>query len=120
MIFQSRQIWSLNSTFVVLQPKKEGAEDLNDFRPISLIGNVYKLIAKHGGKTVLDASWLANEAIDSILSKKETAIFVNWTLRKPMNINWNFTLSMLQRMGFCEKWVGWIQWCISIASIFFN
>ena len=36
---------SLNSTFIVMIPKKEGAEDLKDFRPISLVGSLYKLIS---------------------------------------------------------------------------
>ena len=36
---------SLNTTFIVLIPKKE-AEDLKDFKPISLVGSVYKWIAK--------------------------------------------------------------------------
>ena len=37
---------SLNSTFLVMVPKKEGADDFKDFRPISLVGSLYKLIAK--------------------------------------------------------------------------
>ena len=37
---------SLNSTFLVLLPKKGGAKDLKDFRPISLVGGLYKLLAK--------------------------------------------------------------------------
>ena len=37
---------SLNSTFIVMVPKKEGVEDFKDFRPISLMGSLYKLIAK--------------------------------------------------------------------------
>ena len=37
---------SLNSTFLLLISKKEGTEDLRDFRPISLVGSVYKLLAK--------------------------------------------------------------------------
>ena len=32
--------------FLLLIPKKEGAEDLSNFRPISLVGSVYKLLAK--------------------------------------------------------------------------
>ena len=37
---------SLNITFLVLIPKKGGAEDLGDFQPISLLGRLYKLLAK--------------------------------------------------------------------------
>ena len=36
---------SLNSTFMVLIPKR-GVEDLKDFIPISLTRSIYKLIAK--------------------------------------------------------------------------
>ncbi|RVW30136.1 putative mitochondrial protein [Vitis vinifera] len=35
-----------HSTFLVLIPKKGGVEDLGDFRPISLLGSLYKLMAK--------------------------------------------------------------------------
>ena len=31
---------------MVLIPKRGGVEDLKDFRPISLTGSIYKLIAK--------------------------------------------------------------------------
>ena len=37
---------SLNVTFFVLIPKKRGAEDLKGFRPINLVGGLYKLLAK--------------------------------------------------------------------------
>ena len=33
-----RFVKSLNTTFIVLIPKKGEAEDLKDFRPISLVG----------------------------------------------------------------------------------
>ena len=39
-------IRSLNSTFLVLIPKKGDAEDLMDIRPISLLGSLYKILAK--------------------------------------------------------------------------
>ncbi len=37
---------SLNATFLSLIPKKVNALNIWDFRPISLIGSVYKLLAK--------------------------------------------------------------------------
>lgn len=37
---------SFYATFIDLIPKNKGAEELRDFRPISLICNVYKLFAK--------------------------------------------------------------------------
>jgi hypothetical protein len=37
---------SLNATFVSLIPKKARAVDIKDFRPISLIGGMYKIISK--------------------------------------------------------------------------
>ncbi|WMV54957.1 hypothetical protein MTR67_048342 [Solanum verrucosum] len=37
---------SFNATFIALIPKKYGAEERKDFRPIRLIGGVYKIIAK--------------------------------------------------------------------------
>lgn len=41
-----RFVKSLNSTFIVLIPKVGGAANIKEFRPVSLIRSVYKLIAK--------------------------------------------------------------------------
>ena len=41
-----RFVRSLNTTILVLVPKKGGADDLRDFRLISLVGGLYKLLAK--------------------------------------------------------------------------
>ena len=37
---------SLHNTFIALIPKKMGAEDIKDYRLISLVGSIYKLLAK--------------------------------------------------------------------------
>uniref|UniRef100_A0A2N9GHU0 Uncharacterized protein n=1 Tax=Fagus sylvatica TaxID=28930 RepID=A0A2N9GHU0_FAGSY len=49
---------SLNATFVALIPKKPGADDIKDFRPISLVGGMYKFIVK----------MLANRRVDDPLT----------------------------------------------------
>ena len=35
---------SLNSTFLVLIPKKKIVKDIRDYRPISLVGSLYKIL----------------------------------------------------------------------------
>lgn len=35
-----------NATYISLIPKKEGAEHMLNFRPISLVGSTYKIISK--------------------------------------------------------------------------
>lgn len=37
---------SLNATFLVLIPKKNDASNIRNFRPISLVGSLYKILAK--------------------------------------------------------------------------
>ena len=43
---QGKFVRSLNATFLVLVPKKQNVEDLKDLRPISLVGGLYKILAK--------------------------------------------------------------------------
>ena len=38
--------WPLNASFLSLIPKKNNALNIKDFRPINLVGNVYKLLSK--------------------------------------------------------------------------
>ncbi|RVW28580.1 hypothetical protein CK203_094801 [Vitis vinifera] len=54
---------------------KGGAEDLKDFRPINLVGSLYKLLAK--GRQILDASLIANESIDSMQKGGVAASFAS-------------------------------------------
>ena len=46
--------WPLNASFLSLIPKKNNAIDVKDFRPISLVGSVYKLLR------VRSLGWFAN------------------------------------------------------------
>ena len=105
---------SLNSTFIVMVPKKEGVDDFKDFRPISLVGSLYKLIANMlkkvmsrlvnkapnafvEGRQILDASLIENEAIDSVTRRKEKGILCKLDVEKAYDkLNWKFLLRALR------------------------
>ncbi|RVW49018.1 Transposon TX1 uncharacterized 149 kDa protein [Vitis vinifera] len=69
------------------------------------------------GRQILDATLIANEAIDSMLKGDEAGVLCKLDLEKAYDhINWDFLVLVMQKMGFGEKWAGWIRWCISTAS----
>ena len=41
-----RNLWMLNSAYITLIPKKADAEQVKDFRPISLVHSFAKLVTK--------------------------------------------------------------------------
>jgi hypothetical protein len=128
---------SLNATFVSLIPKKSEAMEIKDFRPISLVGGVYKILAKllanrlrvvlrkiisnsHNafvqGRQILDSVLIANECLDSRVQQGDPGVLCKLDVEKAYDhVNWDFLLYLLTRCGFSEKWRHWIKFCISTA-----
>jgi hypothetical protein len=126
---------SLNSTFVVLIPKKVRASDVKDFRPISLTGSIYKIISKVlanklrevlgsllspsqnafiQSRQIQDSGLIANESLDSQVNSGIPRLICKLDLEKAYDhVNWKFLMYLMERCGFGAKWRNWIHFCIS-------
>ena len=99
----SRFVKRLNATFLVLVPKRRTVEDLQNLRPINLVGGLYKILTKVlanrikrvmgliisqsqnafvEGRQILDAMLIANEAVDSILRRKENGLLCKLDMKR--------------------------------------
>nr|GEY13309.1 RNA-directed DNA polymerase, eukaryota, reverse transcriptase zinc-binding domain protein [Tanacetum cinerariifolium] len=95
-----------NASFIALIPKIPDAKMVKDFRPIILIGSLYKIIAKI----------LANRfvgVLGDIVSEVQSDFVVDRQI---------IDGDVLSRFGFGSRWCGWIQECLrsSRASVLVN
>nr|GEY90244.1 RNA-directed DNA polymerase, eukaryota [Tanacetum cinerariifolium] len=112
-----RAIWDCggNSSFIALIPKSQNANMVKDFRPISLIGSLYKIIAK------ILANCLVG-VLEDIVSDVQSA-FVAVDFEKAFeSVRWDYLDEVLKKFSFGDRWCGWIHSCLrsSKGSILVN
>nr|GEX21179.1 RNA-directed DNA polymerase, eukaryota, reverse transcriptase zinc-binding domain protein [Tanacetum cinerariifolium] len=107
----------INSSFITLIPKNQEAKTTKDFRPITLIGCINKIITKI----------LANRMVfvleDLCSKKKKQAMIFKVDFEKAYDsVRWDYLDDILKKFVFGEKWCSWIRNCLisSKGSILVN
>ncbi|MCH79554.1 cysteine-rich receptor-like protein kinase [Trifolium medium] len=134
----------INSTFIALIPKVDSPQKLNDFRPISLVGSVYKILSKVlanrlrlvigsvigeaqsafvKDRQILDGILIVNEVVDEARKcKKELLLFKVDFEKAYDSVEWDYLDTVMQKMSFPFLWRKWIKECVgtAIASVLVN
>jgi hypothetical protein len=107
---------------------------LSQYRPISLLGSLYKLLAKVlvkrlskvmnsiilvsqsaflKGRQLVDGVLIVNEVVDlAKRAKRECLIFKVDFEKAYDSVYWGFLEYMMIRVGMEEKWVRWMKACV--------
>lgn len=133
-----------NSSFITLVPKIKDPSILSDYRPISLVGCIYKVLAKAlalrlksvialvidevqsayiEGRNILDGPLIVNEICTWSKRSKREVLLLKVDFDKAFDsVNWEYLDSVLMQMGFGLKWRLWMKGCLSSsrASVLVN
>ncbi|GJU75866.1 RNA-directed DNA polymerase, eukaryota, partial [Tanacetum coccineum] len=114
------------------------AKFVNDFRPISLIGSVYKVVTKVlanrlapvivdlisdtqsafvAGRQILDGPFILDEILHWCKRKKKQAMFFKVDFAKAYDsVRWDYLLEVLEAFGFGQIWCNWIRGTLNSAK----
>nr|GFB01043.1 RNA-directed DNA polymerase, eukaryota [Tanacetum cinerariifolium] len=120
-----------NSSFVTLIPKSLDPKLVSEFRPISLIGSLYKVITKilatrlsyvisnliSNVQTaflpncqILDGPFILNEILARCKHIHQQAMFLKVDFAKAYDlVRWDYLDDVLNAFGFGTRWRSWIQ-----------
>ncbi|GKF74144.1 RNA-directed DNA polymerase, eukaryota, partial [Tanacetum coccineum] len=117
---------------------------VSDFRPISLIGSVYKVVTKIlanrlatvisvlvsdtqsafvANRQILDGPFILNELLAWCKRKKKQAMIFKVDFAKAYDsVRWDYLLDVLHAFGFGPNWCKWIRgtFSSSMASVLVN
>lgn len=134
----ARSFYLVNQAYMVLLRKKHDAEEIGDFRPISLIHSFAKLFTKVLARRlaphmcnlvkpnqsafirtrVIHENYKAVHLTAKLLHRsKVPSSLLKIDIAKAFDtVNWVFLLGLLQHFGFPRRWVNWISILLSSAS----
>ncbi|KAK2369529.1 hypothetical protein QL285_082658 [Trifolium repens] len=122
-----------------LIPKVTCPSSLGEFRPISLLGCLYKIVAKVlaarlakvmdslvattqsafiKGRNLVDGVMVINEVIDLAKKSGRACIILKVDFEKAYeSVEWSFLEYMLRRFGFGGKWIEWMRACVCAGNL---
>lgn len=129
----------INSIFVALIPIIDGASNFREFRPISMVGWLYKLLAKvlanrskiaipfliggtqaacMGGRHILDGVLIANKIIVDWNKRRSQSLILKLDFEKVCDcVHWPFLLKTPANKGCGDRWIKWIKECFSTTTL---
>lgn len=133
-----QHLLQLNKAHMVLLPKKEDAQVLGDFRPISLTHSIAKLISKILAtrlsgelntlisrsqsafikrRSIQDNFLYTQNLIRDLQRRKQPGLFLKLDIAKAFDsVRWDFLLEVLEKLGFQSKWRAWISALLGSSS----
>lgn len=133
-----RGLPAINRAIVSLLPKKEGAVDIKDYMPVSLVHGAVKILDKvlasqlaedlpglvghHQsafvwGRSLHDNFMLVQCTARSWHVLKEPTVMFKLDISKAFDsVQWPFILEVLRKMGFGRRWISWICGLLATSS----
>ncbi|KAJ0727756.1 putative RNA-directed DNA polymerase [Helianthus annuus] len=125
------------SSFLALIPKVKDPASPMDFRPISLIGVINKVISKVlvnrlkgimgkiiseeqsaflAGRNIMDGPLILNEIVSWLKVKKKVGMIFKVDINKAYDsLSWKFLDSIMEQMNFPARWRKWISTTLNTA-----
>jgi Reverse transcriptase (RNA-dependent DNA polymerase) len=133
MVFYHNRLdlWRINQAYITLIPKSTTPETLSDYRPISVLSVVPKILTKilatrlqpylHGmisnnqttfikGRQLMQTFLSTRELPCHLVKNKISSIFMKIDFQKAFDsISWDFLLEVLRVRGFPPLWIVWMR-----------
>jgi hypothetical protein len=124
----------INKGLITLIPKSRDQARLNNWRPITLLGNLYKVLAKVltktlarriqtdlteiirpnqtgfvEGRSILDNVFMVQETLGWAEESNQDLVLLLLDFEKTFDkIEWDFLFKALDKLGFSPTWVRWV------------
>ena len=119
---------TLREAIIILLYKKEDPREIKNWRPISLLNNDYKILTRvlatrlqrcfdevvdhsqtnGSGRNIVNSVVMMKRLMEDVNVNKWIVVFFDQE-KAFDRINHGYLVKVLERMGFGERWIGWIK-----------